>query len=147
MAKKKTTKKRGKKKVARKKPALPASKSPEMTFLLKFMQANPNAEYADAKKAADKAGHTIYPIMWGRALPLLGRKTSKKKKRRAASAPGRPKRGPGRPRKSAPASDGVALPINNDGDLSAWQGIVEGLNGGGKVALQYDGSNWILVQV
>src|SRR5690606_26993894 len=38
---------------------------------------NPKAVYADAAAAAEKAGHKIYPIMWGRAQTLMGRVKSK----------------------------------------------------------------------
>lgn len=125
-------------------------KKTAMDTLVAFMKRSPKAVYADAQAACLKAGYRVYPIMWGRAQVMLGRVTARPKGSRkvgkrgagALRALGRP-RGPGRPRKT-PAAEGVVLPISGPADLVAWQQVVEGLNGGRKVTLQYDGQDWLL---
>ncbi len=77
---------RRKKKVSSKKT------SPGMDALLKVLRRRPKASYQQVNEAVKKNGHTIFPIMYGRAQALLGlirhRKTGKPK-RAAAKARGR----------------------------------------------------------
>ena len=122
----------------------PGKKS-AMDVLVAYMNRNPKAVYADAQAACLKAGHKVYPIMWGRAQVMLGRVAARPKGSRAEAKISTAKRGPGRPRKEqVRASDGIVVPVNNLNDLVAWQQLVAGLNGGRKVALQYDGQKWLL---
>lgn len=147
-------------KKATKKTARAAKASP-MDFMLSFMKKSPSAPYRDVAAAAKKAGHSVYPIMFGRAQVLLGIKKAKprgaKKATAAAATPARRgrkpaavtpdfkiKRGPGRPRKNAPAAGAIPLSIAGAADLERWQAIVDHLNGGGKVGLQYAGGEWML---
>ncbi len=135
------------------------AKSPAMDFLVSFMKARPKAAYADARQAAMKSGHTVYPIMWGRAQVMLGRVKAKKRGAvKAATAPAkkgamaRPAvRKGGRPRKvlarKAPGATRMVLPIEDRGQLDTWQSLVAMMNSGSKVALQYDGARWVLVGV
>ena len=125
------------------------SKTP-MEFLVAFMKRNPKATYADAAAAAKKAKKEIYPIMWGRAQVMLGRKTAKKRKdAKATATPAAKRRGrpPGSKNRPKASSAGVVLPVSSAADLAAWQQLVERLNSGGKVAMSYDGSGWRLVGV
>ena len=87
--------------------------SKAMDYIVSRLKQNPNVEYASVKKGAAKKRLTVYPIMFGRAMLLLGlvkpaKKKAKKgsrrpKKKRTKRGPGRPRkasgRGPGRPRK------------------------------------------------
>ena len=65
--------------------------SSSMGFLLDFMKSHPKAVYGDAHQAALRAGHKIFPIMWGRAQVMLGRVKAKArgtaKAARVAAAP------------------------------------------------------------
>ncbi|MBI4880033.1 MAG: hypothetical protein HY812_10315 [Planctomycetes bacterium] len=137
------------------------AKSPAMDFLVSFMKARPKASYGEARQAANRSGHTVYPIMWGRAQVMLGRVKAKKRgsakaaaapaaKRRMAVRPG--VRKVGRPRKvlarKAPGGSArVVLPIQDRVALESWQSFVAMMNAGSKVALQYDGARWVLVGV
>ncbi|MFH0946969.1 MAG: hypothetical protein V2A76_17395 [Planctomycetota bacterium] len=114
------------------------------------MKRRPKAVYADAAAAAKAAGHTVFPIMWGRAQVLLGRATVKKRVTTAktatpgAAAPG--KKRLGRPRGSknvAASAGGISIPVDNDAVHQMSQ-LVEALNGGGKAILRYDGKSWVL---
>lgn len=131
-----------------------------MDALVAYMKSHPNAVYADAQRSLADQGHKIFPIMWGRAQVMLGRVKAKKRGSKAAAAPatpraatstGRPRgRPPGSGRKAAarPAASGGSVSVRIEpGDLATWQSIVSSLNGGGKVALQYDGTNWNLIAV
>lgn len=73
-------------------------------FLVKALEANKNAVYADVKAAAEKKGLTVFPVMFGRAklkLGLVKRGQGKAKMAAAARAAGNGvRRGPGRPRKN-----------------------------------------------
>lgn len=42
-------------------------------YMMKKMKDDPKATYADVAAACKKAGHSVFPIMWGRAQALLGR--------------------------------------------------------------------------
>ena len=87
---------------------------PGYDFLYEALKGDKNAVYADVAAAAAKKGLTVYPIMWGRAKAALGLVKSKprgqgkaaKAKAAKAISQARPagKRGPGRPRKNAPAA-------------------------------------------
>lgn len=59
-----------------------SSSSPAMAFILEYLQKNGDTEYSIVKQAADKDGHTIYPIMYGRAKTLLGLITEESRSRR-----------------------------------------------------------------
>ncbi len=134
-----------------------ASKKKQSTMdaLVAYMKKHPKAVFADARDALGKNGHKIYPIMWGRAQVLLGRVKAKKRgaaKKKAAAATRAPaakkaatRKKPGRKpgRRAASGASGGEIAIDA-GDLERWQALVDHLNGGGKVALQYDGSGWIL---
>ncbi len=58
------------------------SNSPSMAFILDYLKKNGDAEYAIIRAAAEKAGHSIYPIMYGRAKTLLGMITEESRSRR-----------------------------------------------------------------
>jgi hypothetical protein len=92
--------------------------APAMDYIVDYLKKDKNASYAEIAEGANKRGHTIFPIMYGRAKAMLGlvpvapRGQGKKGGNAAATAtvpasaargPGRPpiKRGPGRPPKSA----------------------------------------------
>lgn len=90
--------------------------NPAMDFIVEQLKKNPNIAYADIKQAADSKRLKVFPIMFGRAQAMLGIVKSKPRgqgkaaiaKRggpaAAESAAAPAKRGPGRPRKSAPTS-------------------------------------------
>ena len=68
-----------------------SSNSPAMAFILEFLKGDGEAAYADVRAAAEKDGHNIYPIMYGRAKTLLGLITAdSKRKRRRRKADSRP---------------------------------------------------------
>ena len=76
--------------------------SPVMDLVVKALEKDRKATFADVKAAAEKKGLTVYPITYGRAKALLGLVPSAKRgegKAARASAGLTPKRGPGRPRK------------------------------------------------
>ena len=86
--------------------------NPAMDFIVESLKSNKGVSYGEIKEAADKKKLKIYPIMFGRAQALLGivkqaprgqGKMAKAKAKAAASVGGAPKRGPGRPPKSAAA--------------------------------------------
>lgn len=143
-----------------------------MDFLVSYVKAHPKAPYAEVRDAAAKAGHKVFPIMFGRAQSLLGmikggrakapaapKKTGARRGRPprnaapAAPAASAPKRR-GRPPKSASAPaarsgvpSGIPLPIASGAEQSTWQSLVEAWNAGSRYAMQYDGRSWILVNV
>lgn len=135
-------------------------KQSTMDALVTYMKKHPDAVYADARESLAKGGHTIFPIMWGRAQVLLGRVKAKKRGSAKAAAGAQPARAakatkkqgkrPGRKPaatrstgRSGGGSSGGDISIDG-ADLARWQQLVDHLNGGGKVALQYDGSGWVL---
>jgi len=138
-----------------KKKASAKAPNPAFAFLMSFMKRRPKAAYADAAAAAKAAGHTIYPIMWGRAQLLLGRTKLKKKgaaKKATArrSTNGRRKAGPkkrlGRPpgSRNAPKAAGeFSIPVADD-DIQNMSNLVEALNAGGRAVLRFDGDTWML---
>ncbi|MFH1833918.1 MAG: hypothetical protein ABH877_02745 [bacterium] len=109
--------------------------------------SRPKAVYADAAAVAKKAGHKVYPVMWGRAQLLLGRVKAKRKaatgktkvvrKQAARKRVGRPR---GR-RTSTPATAAITVP---DADIDTARDVVEALNAGGKAVLRFDGKAWVL---
>ncbi len=48
------------------------SNSPGMAFIVDYLKTNGDRPYAEIRIAAEGVGHTIYPIMYGRAKALLG---------------------------------------------------------------------------
>lgn len=147
------TKKRAKRKTTKKKAA--KQPNPAFDFLIRFMKKRPKAAYADAAEACEKAGHKVFPIMWGRAQLLLGRaKPGAGKAKKAAArkaAAGRPGNGRrtsagkrvGRPRgRPAKQAAGISIP---GADVEQLQDLVHALNAGGKAMLQYDGDQWLVV--
>jgi len=48
------------------------SNSPGMAFIVDYLKANGDRPYGEIRTAAEAAGYTIYPIMYGRAKALLG---------------------------------------------------------------------------
>jgi hypothetical protein len=86
--------------------------NPAFELVVNHLKKHPDAPYADVKAAATKAGHTVYPIVYGRAKALLGLvesvpRGSGKAKRKAAASAGAPAASPkrrGRPRKEASTS-------------------------------------------
>jgi hypothetical protein len=89
-----------------------------MAFIVESLKKSKSATYADIKAAAGKKGLTVWPIMFGRAQLLLGHVKGAKRgtgryaqanvAKKAGTAMPAPKRGPGRPRKYAPATNGIA---------------------------------------
>ena len=67
-----------------------------MDFIVDSLKRNPKAAYASIRERAEKAGLTIYPIMYGRAQALLGivksapRGSKKATARRTKATRGRP---------------------------------------------------------
>lgn len=59
-----------------------SSNSPAMAFILEFLKEHGDTPYAQVRAAAEKDGHNIYPIMYGRAKTLLGLITEDSKRRR-----------------------------------------------------------------
>lgn len=49
-----------------------SSNSPAMAFILDYLKANGDRPYGELRAAAETAGFSIYPIMYGRAKALLG---------------------------------------------------------------------------
>jgi len=76
---------------------------PGYDYLVSVLKKNPKAVYAEVATVAKKKGHTVYPIMWGRAKAALGLVKSKPRKKKAKLG----KRGPGRPRKNEVLMDGT----------------------------------------
>ena len=106
MARRKT----GRKKTAGKSSAAKAKGKAGYDFIIRRLEKDKNAAYSDILKAAKTAGHTIYPIMFGRAKAALGLvKVSGRgeSKARAKTSSGL-RRGPGRPRKQS-GSNGSAI--------------------------------------
>jgi len=147
-------------KKANKKTARGAKASP-MDFMLNYMKKSPEAPYRDVAAAAKKAGHSVYPIMFGRAQVLLGIRKAKprgaKKSTAAASTSARRgrkpaaaapefkvKRGPGRPRKNAPAAGAIPLQVAGAAVRGRWRPLADHLKGGGRVGLRYAGGEWML---
>jgi hypothetical protein len=93
-------------------------------FLVKALEKDKHAVYAEVKAAAEKKGLVVHPIMFGRAKLKLGYvkagagKAKKAAMKAARRGPGRPpksastvvRRGPGRPRKNPlpTAAEGLA---------------------------------------
>lgn len=59
-----------------------SSNSPAMAFILDYLKSHGDTEYAIVRNEAEKDGHTIYPIMYGRAKTLLGMITEESRSRR-----------------------------------------------------------------
>jgi len=151
------------------KAASPASGGTSMMdALLDYMKAKPNAVFADAKAAMASAGHTLFPVSWGRAQLLLGRVTKSETAAKAAkpiadvapptvsSVEAPVKRGRGRPRKvvaettaSAPAravsraTGGASIPVAAS-DVGTIQAFVDAANAGGRIELRYAHGAWSL---
>lgn len=97
-----------------------AKKNPAMDFIVDSLKNNKHALYADIAEAAKKRGHTIYPIMYGRAkamlklVPVAPRGQGRKGAVKSGRGPGRPpaKRGPGRPPKSVAAAGSLDAVIS-----------------------------------
>ena len=126
-----------------------------MDALVAYMKKHPKAVFADARDALAKGKHKIYPIMWGRAQVLLGRVKAKKRGSKKAAAKAPAGKAPVVKAKRKTASRGTGRPVGRPrktagdividaADLNRWQTLVSHLNGGGKVALQFDGSEWVL---
>ena len=81
--------------------------NPAMDFIVESLKSNRGAKYSDIAEAAAKKKLKVYPIMFGRAQALLGivkqapRGQGKAARAKAARAGVAPRRGPGRPPKSA----------------------------------------------
>jgi len=140
-----------------------------MDALLDYMKAKPNAVFAEAKAAMASAGHTLFPVSWGRAQLLLGRVTKSVEKVAKAAKPiaevapptvssveAPVKRGRGRPRKvvaettaSAPvrvvsrATGGTSIPVAAS-DVGTIQAFVDAANAGGRIELRYAHGAWSL---
>ncbi len=90
-------------------------------FVKKYLEKKPGAPFAEVSKAAEKKGHKVWPIVYGRAQLLLGQAGDPKSKGSAGRKAGRSakkvattgattgRRGPGRPRKSAPGGSSEAV--------------------------------------
>ena len=46
--------------------------NPAFKFITGYLEKKPDAPFADVRDAAAKKGHTIYPIVYGRAKAFLG---------------------------------------------------------------------------
>jgi len=80
-------------------------------FIVRRLEKDKNAAYGDIAKAAANAGHTIYPIMFGRAKAALGlvKMSAKGQGKASGKKAGVMRRGPGRPRKVVAGSNGSAI--------------------------------------
>lgn len=67
-----------------------ATKKPAFEFVVAQLKKNPKVAYSEVHAAAEKKGHTIYPIMYGRAKRLLGLVAAKSGKKVAKKKVGRP---------------------------------------------------------
>lgn len=137
-------------------------------YMMNQMKKDAKATYAEVAAACKKAGHAVFPIMWGRAQALLGRVKMKPRgqgkaaKAKAAAgmatAPKRRGRPPGSKNKSTLArlAAGVgraarstfggghpSLAVSNT-DLANAQALVDALNAGRRAALRYEGGNWVI---
>jgi hypothetical protein len=54
-----------------------------MEAVIAFLRKRPKAAYADVRESVERAGHTIYPIVYGRAKALLGLIPTKRRRRAA----------------------------------------------------------------
>lgn len=154
--------------MAKKKQAKKQDGSRAMALLLEFMKQNPNAKFSDARDELAKQGFKIYPINWGRAMALLGRtgetqqrsakKAARKQTSRAAKKTAAKRAAKRRTRRKAtgvaPATQsrsratGVRagrprIPVD-EGSLRQWQQMLEAVNAGGRLVLQFDGSSWFV---
>lgn len=123
-------------------------------YMMNYMKKNGKAVYADAAAAAKKAGHTIYPIMWGRAQALLGRVKMKPRKARAtrAAAPARREgysatgkrlgRPPGTGRRVATTNGSPSIEVVTN--LANAQAFIDALNSGRRAALRYLNGTWTI---
>ena len=67
-----------------------SSNSPAMAFILDYLQEKGDVPYAEVRAAATADGHSIYPIMYGRAKALLGMidPDSRSKRKRSTTSSG-----------------------------------------------------------
>ena len=90
-------------------------------FVKKYLEKKPGAPFAEVSKAAEKKGHKVWPIVYGRAQLLLGQAGDPKPKKAAGNKAGRGakrlasplsatgRRGPGRPRKAVSGAPSDAV--------------------------------------
>jgi hypothetical protein len=96
--------------------------SDSMAFIVSQLKANPQVDYATVAERAQKKGHKIFPIMYGRAKLLLGMVkagSGASKRKTTGRRPGRPAttgRGAGLRRAAAAAGAG-GDPLNAVRDL------------------------------
>ncbi|HET6202466.1 MAG TPA: hypothetical protein VFI25_06655 [Planctomycetota bacterium] len=64
--------------------------SSAMTFIIDYLRRESDAPYKAVQAAAKESGHTIYPVMYGRAKAILGLIPVKK---RGTASPGPKPRG------------------------------------------------------
>lgn len=96
--------------------------SPAFAFIVKCLEKNPEASFRSIRDKAEKKGHKIYPISFGRAQKLLGLAGDKKKSAPrkvkvspvAKSKPSAPKKR-GRPLKDV-ASSVASVPVSSLSD-------------------------------
>jgi hypothetical protein len=114
-----------------------------LAFLVDVLKKDKKAVYADAKAAAEKKGLTVWPIMFGKAKLMLGYvKAGSGVTKKAATGPRRgpgrppksamvvgPRRGPGRPRKVQPISGSIEAIVdavkNGQRDLGRYRSALE----------------------
>lgn len=146
-----------------------------MQFMIDYMKSHPSAAYADVHSAAKAKGYEIFPIMYGRVQKLLGRvgkspgkaasaaapkrrgrppgSKNKPKAAAAAAAPKRRGRPPGSKNKPKAAAVAAPAPVMgraialtvDEADMAAWRQLVGGANAGKTLALQFDGSRWVVL--
>ncbi len=128
--------------------------------MLATLKENKRAKFSEVAEAAKKAGHKIYPIMYGRAQALLGivkMRARKKKAFLAAAASsagaalskagkrlGRPPGTGKNQRASRVPTDGAAALHVHSGDLATAQALIDALHSGKRATLHYHSGAWVL---
>lgn len=137
--------------------------SPVIQWLLTWRKEHPQGTFADARAAAQAAGHSLFPVVWGRALVMLGEVTARPAKAAAPADPPTPQRRqllqdrasprpppPARPASTPPGRSPTRprlkayLPIDVSNRDAALHLVAE-VAAGAQLRLGYDGEHWALV--
>ncbi|MAG58307.1 MAG: hypothetical protein CMJ83_18630 [Planctomycetes bacterium] len=90
-----------------------SSNSPAMAFIMDYLQEHGDTVYAEVKAAAEADGHSIYPIMYGRAKTLLGMITEENRSRRRRRKAPKDDGKPARLRQGASGADSTANELSS----------------------------------